>query len=104
MKKTLLALVAVLIAGTATAKLPPLSEEAAAKAAVAKEKTAHDGKIASYQLCLAQDKVGAKFADKSKAVSPAPCVNPGSFVASVSVSVPAVASASAPVPAAAVKK
>jgi hypothetical protein len=103
MKKTLLALAAILIAGVATAKLPPLSEEAAAKAAVAKEKTAHDGKVSAYRLCLAQDKVVAKFADKAKAVSPAPCVNPGAFVAAAPAA-PAAAVASAPAPAAAMKK
>jgi len=68
----------------ALAKLPPLSDEAKAKAAEAAAKTAHAGKVAAYQLCLVEDKVAASYlAEAKKAgkdlkpVATPPCVNPG---------------------------
>lgn len=108
MKKILFALAISVIAAAATAKLPPLSDEAKTKAAETKAKAEHGTKVAGYQLCLSQDKVAVKFADKSKAVASGPCVNPGSFVPEITV-VPAAAAPSvvtpvAPIPAVAAKK
>ncbi|MFT5644403.1 MAG: hypothetical protein ACI83P_001959 [Janthinobacterium sp.] len=81
MKKILFSMVTILIAGAATAKLPPLSDEAKVKAAEAQAIASHRGtKVFPYQLCLAQNKVAAKFGNKSQAVALGPCVNPGSYV------------------------
>jgi hypothetical protein len=80
----------ILLAGltaTASAKLPPPSDEAKAKAAEAAAKTAHGNKVADYQLCKSMDKVAAIYlADAKKAgkdlkptATPA-CTEPGAFV------------------------
>jgi hypothetical protein len=71
-----------------SAKLPPLSDEAKAKAAESAAKTAHNGKVDAYQLCKSMDKVAAEyFAAAKKAgtetkppVATPPCVDPGPFV------------------------
>lgn len=90
--------------GAAVAKLPPLSDEAKAKAAENAAKTAWSNKVADYQLCKAQDRVAARHAaDAKKAgrdvkppVQTAACTDPGPFVYT-----PAAApSAAAPAPAA----
>jgi hypothetical protein len=96
MKNILFALVAFSIAGAAMAKLPAPSDEAKAKAAETQAKAAHGTKVAAYQLCLSQDKVAAKFADKARAVPAEPCANPGPFVPAIAV-VPAAVPAAAPV-------
>lgn len=98
MKNILFALAAISIAGAATAKLPAPSDEAKAKAADTQAKAAHGAKVAAYQLCLSQEKVVAKFADKTRAVPSEPCANPGPFVPAI-VAVSAVAPAAAVVPA-----
>jgi len=75
------------IAFGATAKLPPLSDEAKAKAAEAAGKTAWNDKVAAYQLCQTQDKIAASYrkttATAGKAASaadPTPgCVDPGPY-------------------------
>ncbi len=75
-------------AGAAFAKLPPLSDDAKAKAAETAAKNAHNDKIAAYQLCKSMDKVAAKYqADAKKAGKEAPaptatppCTDPGAFV------------------------
>lgn len=75
-------------AGLAQAKLPPLSEEAKAAAAAAKDKQAWTDKVMAYQLCLAQDRIAA-FYFKQHAAAPKPaaalpaCVNPGPYIAQV---------------------
>jgi hypothetical protein len=75
-------------AAQVAAKLPPLSEEAKAKAAEAAAKTAHNGKVDAYQLCMSMDKVAADYyaaakkagtATKPPVATPA-CVDPGPFV------------------------
>ena len=103
MKKILISLIGMAMTGVAIAKLPPLNDEAMAKAAAAKEKTAHGDKVSAYQLCLSQDKVAAKTGGKKGAhiVDTPPCVNPGPFVASVASGpvVAAVSPAAAPTPA-----
>jgi hypothetical protein len=73
--------------GLAFAKLPPLSDDAKAKAAEAAARTAHGDKVGAYQLCQSMDRVAARyFADAKKAgreVKPAvttpPCTDPGQF-------------------------
>ncbi|MGH8804630.1 MAG: hypothetical protein ACREXN_07785 [Polaromonas sp.] len=91
MKKLLHLLTASLLlsaSALALAKLPPLSDEAKAKAAEAAAKTAWTGKVEAYQLCKAQDKAvvsyykSAKAAGKdTKPAAAAPaCTDPGAFV------------------------
>jgi hypothetical protein len=88
MKQHLLALAAVLAATSALAKLPPLSDEAKAKAAEAAAKTAHGNKLANYQLCKSMDAVAASYFAQAKkdgkAVKAADktdtCADPGPFV------------------------
>jgi hypothetical protein len=74
-------------AGSAFAKLPPLSDEAKAKAEEAKAKTAWSDKVAAFQLCKAQDKVAAQYLAEAKKVAKdvkpettPPCNDPGPFV------------------------
>lgn len=96
-----------LAAGAALAKLPPLSDEAKAKAEEAKAKTAHAAKVDAYKLCLSMDKVAADYRARAKAtgkeVRPATetpaCADPGPFVYAppAPASAPPVAAASAPV-------
>ena len=77
-----------LAAGAAFAKLPPLSDEAKAKADEAKAKTAWSDKVAAYQLCKASDRVAARtLAEAKKAGKPVgevvatpACADPGPFV------------------------
>ncbi|WP_374674311.1 hypothetical protein [Ideonella sp.] len=84
---TAVALGALLLAGTAAAKLPPPSDEAKAKAAETAAKTAWTDKVAAYQLCKAQDKVAAGYLSHAKAagrpasapVETPPCADPGPF-------------------------
>jgi hypothetical protein len=77
---------AVLCTAGALAKLPPLSDEAKAKADEAKAKSAYGDKVAAYKLCQSMDKVAAAYhADAKKAgkdvkpVATPPCVDPGPF-------------------------
>ena len=109
--KRILSLAALsLAAGAAMAKLPPLSDEAKAKAAETAAKTAHGNKVADYQLCKTMDRVAAGYRDHAKKagkdVKPATetpaCTDPGPFVYTppAPASAPA-AVAAAPAPAAA---
>jgi hypothetical protein len=75
-----------LCTGVALAKLPPLSDEAKAKAAEAAAKTAHADKVGAYKLCQSMDRVAATYlADAKKAgkdikpVATPPCTDPGPF-------------------------
>ena len=93
---------------SALAKLPPLSDEAKAKAAEAAAKTAHGNKVADFQLCKSMNDVAAKYiaAQKKagKAVSPTatpPCADPGPFVYTPPVAAAPAAAAPAAAPAAA---
>ena len=109
MKKTLLTLAALLVAGSSLAKLPAPSDDAKAKAAEAAAKAAWSGKVDGYQLCKSQDRVAAAYYKSAKAAGketrpakemPA-CADPGAFVYPP----PAAAGAGAtPAPAAAAKK
>lgn len=76
------------LCGAAMAKLPPLSDEAKAKAAETAAKTAHTGKVDNFKLCKSMDAVAARYAAEQrkagKSVKPAaglaPCADPGPFV------------------------
>jgi hypothetical protein len=108
MKKILLALTGCMFVGMAAAALPPLSDEAKAKAAEAKNKTAWSDKVAAYQLCQAQDRVAAKYLkDKAKpkpAIEVPPCTSPGPYVALAAATSSVGVADSKPVPAAGAKK
>ena len=88
MKSLIILAAASLLATAAFAKLPPLTEEAKAKAAEAAAKTAWSGKVDGYLLCKSQDKVAAQYAKTAKAagkdIKPGPalpaCTDPGPFV------------------------
>jgi hypothetical protein len=85
MNKALFALILAAVSATAFAKLPPLDDEAKAKAEEAKAKTAHTAKADGYLLCKSQDKVAAHVqrTNKAKAGKPdatPPCADPGKFV------------------------
>ena len=107
MRQLLLALITTAFAGAALAKLPPLSDEAKAKAAEAAAKSAHTGKVDNYKLCLSMEKVAARYlaeaAKAGKAVNKPtetpPCVDPGPYVPAG-----ATPAAAAPAPAAPAKK
>jgi len=86
----LVVLAGALFAGASLAKLPPLSDDAKAKAAEAAAKTAWNDKVANFQLCKAQDKAAANYRAtmkqagkeaKAAASAPAACADPGPFVA-----------------------
>jgi hypothetical protein len=86
MKRFAIVPILALACGAAAAKLPPLSDDAKAKAAEAAAKTAHGNKVADFQLCKSMDKVAAHYlADAKKAgkdvkpVATPPCTNPGPF-------------------------
>lgn len=89
---------------SALAKLPPLNDEAKAKAAEAAAKAAHGGKVEGYLLCKSQDKVAAHYRkgnkDAKAAAATSPCADPGPFVYTPAGATPA----AAPAPAAAADK
>ncbi len=93
-KKVLLAHCLLLIGSAVLAKLPPLSDEAKAKAAEAAAKTAWSGKVDGFQLCKAQDKAASHYKKTKLPATGSACVDPGPFV------YPPAPSAVAPVPAA----
>jgi hypothetical protein len=73
--------------GAVSAKLPPLSDDAKAKAAEAANKTAWSDKVGAYQLCQSQDRVAASYRAKSLAAGKAAsapeqtpqCADPGPY-------------------------
>ena len=96
-------LVASLFAGVVLAKLPPLSDEAKAKAAEAASKAAWTDKVGAFQLCKSMDKVAARYvADAGKAGKPVKptetpaCADPGPFTPPGATPAPAPAPAAAP--------
>ena len=101
MKKNLLLISALALSGAALAKLPPLSEEAKAKAAEAAAKTAHANKVADFQLCKSREKVAAhyyKTTGKGKPVSKEPtpaCADPGPYKPAEQAAAPAAPAAPA---------
>jgi hypothetical protein len=100
MKKFLIAALMLSASAVSLAKLPPLSDEAKAKAAEAAAKTAWAGKVDAFTLCKSQDKAAAKTAKSGKAgkaIATPPCADPGPFVYTPAVAAaPAAASAAAP--------
>jgi hypothetical protein len=103
---TSLVLAMLLGAVQVSAKLPPPSDEAKAKAAEAAAKTAHNGKVDAFQLCKSMDKVAADYQAAAKKagtetkppVATPACVDPGPFVYTPAAPAPApVAAATAPV-------
>ena len=101
MNKIILATFVALISGAAFAKLPPLSDEAKAKADEAKAKAAHTAKVEAYALCKAQDKVAGHVQRTNKAKAGKPvatpaCADPGKFVYTPPEAAPAAAVAAAP--------
>ena len=82
------ALVAGSLAGPVSAKLPPLSDEAKAKAAEAAARSAWTEKVGAYKMCLSMDRVAEVYRTSSKSLgkdAPAPvtmppCADPGPFV------------------------
>ncbi len=101
MKRLALIISASLLAGTAFAKLPDLSDEAKAKAAEARAKAAHGDKVAGYQLCQSQNAVAQRHLGGSgkgaKKVELPACADPGKFDPAQVAAAPA----AAPAPAAA---
>jgi hypothetical protein len=101
-------LVAALLAAAAFAKLPPVSDDAKAKAAEAAAKTAWGDKVASFQLCKAQDKAAANYVATVKhagkeakpATATPACADPGPYAAPGSASAPVAAAPAAKPPAA----
>ena len=101
----LFVLAGALLAGASLAKLPPLSDEAKAKAAEAAAKTAWGDKVANFQLCKSQDKAAANHRATMKqagkeakpaASAPAACADPGPYVSAASAPAAASPAASAP--------
>ena len=72
--QTLLLATCLALASTAQAKLPPPTEEQAAKAAEAKAKAAEADAKAATELAAAQDKVAARWiaAQKAKGITVTP--------------------------------
>jgi hypothetical protein len=83
MKRLTLCLALLLSTGV-MAKLPPQSEEAKAKAAETKAKTAHGDKVAAWKLCQSQNQVAERYRKQSgKPAEPGSlgkCEDPGPFV------------------------
>ncbi|MDP1741471.1 MAG: hypothetical protein Q8M51_06225 [Polaromonas sp.] len=88
MKKLLIAALLTGVSVAALAKLPPLSDEAKAKAAEAAAKAAWAGKVDGYLLCKSLDRVAAGYYKTAKAAgkdtkpptATPPCADPGAFV------------------------
>lgn len=87
MKKILIAALFASMSAVALAKLPPVSDEAKAKATEAAAKAAWAGKVDGYLLCKSMDKVAASYYKTAKAagketkppVATPACADPGAF-------------------------
>jgi hypothetical protein len=87
MKKMLIAALFASVSAVALAKLPPVSDEAKAKADEAAAKAAWAGKVDGYLLCKSMDKVAASYYKTTKAagkdakppVATPACADPGAF-------------------------
>ncbi len=109
MKRTLLTASLLAACGLVLAKLPPMDDAAKAKAAEAAAKSAWQGKLDTYQLCKAQDRVVAAYrkgagtavpaaAVKTTAAQPAAAAKPASASAAAAVAAPAMPAALAAKP------
>jgi hypothetical protein len=84
-------LFAALFVGCVSAKLPPVPNEAKARAAESAAKGAWTDKVGAYQLCRAQDRVAEAYRSSLKAtgkailpaVATTPCTDPGPYVPQV---------------------
>jgi hypothetical protein len=107
MNKLILASLALALSSAAFAKLPAPTDEQKAAAAAAKDKAAWADKVAAYKLCLAQDKVAARYLKdkglKKPVVEVPACVDPGPYVPPVADAGAAASTPSASAPAAAAK-
>jgi hypothetical protein len=82
------ALVAGSLVAPASAKLPPLTDEAKAKAAEAATRSAWTEKVGAYKMCLAMDRSAEVYRTNTKSlgkdaavpVSMPPCADPGPLV------------------------
>jgi hypothetical protein len=85
MHKSMIVLTGIVMMSAASAKLPPLSDEAKAKAAEEKSKVAWTDKVAAYKLCMAQDRVAAYYmkTKNAKAAPPPPSANAGATASPV---------------------
>jgi hypothetical protein len=96
--------VALVVAGSALAKLPPPDEAAKAKAAEAAAKTAWQGKMDAFLLCKVQDRIAAKYrkatSASTAAVPAAAGMMPTAATATALAPAAAPATAAAPAPAA----
>ena len=85
MKSIAIFIAACTLSLSALAKLPAPTDAAKAAAAEAAAKTAHAGKVEGYLLCKSQDKTAAhyrksgKAGKDNKAVTTAPCADPGPY-------------------------
>ena len=85
-----LALSSALICAAASAKLPPVSDEAKAKAGETAARAQWSDKVAAYQLCVAMDRTADAYRKSAKStgkeapqpIETPPCSNPGPFAAS----------------------
>ncbi len=85
------ALIAAALVGPVLAKLPPLSDDAKAKAAEAAAKTAWSDKVGAYKLCQSMDHVADVYRKDAKAagkdapapVAGAPCGDPGPYASTI---------------------
>ena len=99
----LMALVGSSFVISVAAKLPPLSDEAKAKAAEAAAKTAWSDKVASFQLCKAMNKAAASYQVAMKqegktAATPVDtpaCADPGAYVSPTAAPAPPIEAAGA---------
>jgi len=78
---------AALASGAAVAKLPPLPDDAKAKAAEAANKTAWSDKVGAYKTCQIEDRLAAAYrahalaaGQPASAAEPTPqCADPGPY-------------------------
>jgi hypothetical protein len=104
MKRLIALSILILAGGAALAKLPPLSDEAKAKAAEAAAKTAWTNKVADFQLCKSMDRVATVYYAEAKksgkeahaATATPACADPGPFVYPPPAAAPAAAAPAAP--------
>lgn len=109
LKHLIIAACGLAFAAAGLAKMPPLTPEQQAAAALNAAKSAHAGKVAAYGLCMSQSKIADAYIKDQKAkgkvytpeATPA-CVNPGPFVPPAAT--PVAAAAPAQPAAAAAKK
>lgn len=87
MKKILL-VCGMLITATSFAKLPALSDQEKTKADETKAKAAWSDKVASYQLCKAQDKAAAAYLKTKNSTASS---SPASTAVAIPVTMPACA-------------